>query len=56
MKSLVRDIRFKKAEIEQVEGELRRTVALLGYRLETMPGIDTPTASALISQIVDINR
>jgi transposase len=56
VQSLVRDIKFKKAEIEKVEKQLKRTVALLGYKLETMPGIDTATACALVAQIGDINR
>lgn len=56
VRSIVRDVRFKKKEIEEVEKELKRTVGLLGYRLETMPGIDTVTACALVSQIGDISR
>gem|GEM_PF-645364 len=56
VRSIVRDVRFKKKEIGEVEKELKRTVDLLGYRLDTMPGIDTVTACALVSQIGDISR
>ncbi len=56
IKSHVRDIRFKKEEIQAVEGELRRMMKQLGFQLETMPGIDLVTASALVAEIGDINR
>lgn len=47
---MVRDIRFKKQEINKVEIELKITIQTLGMQLETMPGIDTVTSSALIEQ------
>jgi len=56
VQSIVRDIRFKKQEIAEVEKELKKVVDLLGYRLESMPGIDTVTACALIAHIGDISR
>jgi hypothetical protein len=52
----VRDIRFKKQEIKKVDKELKVTIQKLGMQLETMPGIDTVTSSALISEIGDIHR
>jgi len=54
--SIVRDIRFKKQELEKVEKELEKAIKLLGYKLETMPGINTVTACSLVSQIGDIRR
>ena len=35
---------------------MKQTADLLGYKLEIMPGIDTVTACALVSQIGDVNR
>ncbi|MGI8349240.1 IS110 family transposase [Niallia circulans] len=56
IQSLVRDIRFKQEEIKRVEKELNGLVKSLGMQLATMTGIDTVTASALISEIGDIHR
>jgi hypothetical protein len=58
IQSHVRDIRFKKQEIQYVENELSRMMNLLDYQLETMPGIELVTASALVevAEIGDINR
>lgn len=56
VQSMVRDLRFKKQEIALVEGELRKLMKLLDYQLETMPGIDVVTASALVAEIGDIQR
>lgn len=48
----------KKQEIQYVENELSRMMNLLDYQLETMPGIELVTASALVAvaEIGDINR
>lgn len=56
IQSIVRDIRFKKQEIKKVDKELKVTIQKLGMQLETMPGIDTVTSSALIAEIGDILR
>lgn len=56
VQSLVRDIKFKREEIEIVNGELEKILTVLGYKLESMPGIDTVTAAELIAEIGDINR
>ena len=56
VQSLVRDIKFKQSEIDKVNGGLEKTLTVLGYRLESMPGIDTVTAAELIAEIGDINR
>lgn len=56
IQSMVRDIRFKKQEIKKVDKELKGIIQTLGMQLETMPGIDTVTSSALIAEIGDIHR
>lgn len=56
IQSIVRDIRFKSEEIVKVEKEMGKLLELLGYKLETIPGIDTVTASALVAGMGDINR
>jgi transposase len=56
IKSLVRDIRFKQSEIDRVNEELEKMMKALGYHLETMPGIDTVSASQLVAEIGDIWR
>lgn len=56
IQSMVRDIRFKKQEIKKVEKEIKVTIQKLGMQLESMPGIDTVTSSALIAEIGDIHR
>ncbi|PFT47291.1 IS110 family transposase [Bacillus thuringiensis] len=56
VRSIVRDIEFKKTEIKYIERELKQLVKLLDYQLETMPGIELVTASALIAEIGDVRR
>ncbi|MCH5436360.1 MULTISPECIES: IS110 family transposase [Bacillus cereus group] len=56
VRSIVRDIEFKKKEMKYIERELKQLVNLLDYQLETMPGIELVTASALIAEIGDIRR
>ncbi|MGE7894227.1 IS110 family RNA-guided transposase [Bacillus cereus] len=56
VRSIVRDIEFKKTEMKYIERELKQLVKLLDYQLETMPGIELVTASALIAEIGDIRR
>lgn len=54
--SVVADIKFKKQEIEKIEAELEKLLRLMGCTLETMPGINTVTAAALIAEIGDVTR
>jgi len=56
VRSIVRDIEFKKKEMKYIERELNQLVKLLDYQLETMPGIELVTASALIAEIGDVRR
>ncbi|WP_342559059.1 IS110 family transposase [Metasolibacillus sp. FSL K6-0083] len=56
IRSIVRDISFKKQEMRMIEQELKGLMSLLDIQLETMPGIDLVTASAFIAEIGDIRR
>jgi transposase len=56
IQSIVRDIRFKSEEIKKVEQEMEKLLELLGFKLETLPGISTVTAIALVAGIGDITR
>lgn len=56
IQSIVRDIAFKSEEIKKVETEMRKLLKLLDLKLETIPGIDTVIAIALVAHIGDIKR
>jgi hypothetical protein len=56
IQSIVRDIRFKSGEIKKVEVEIKKLLALLEFKLESILGIDTVTATTLVAGIGDINR
>ena len=51
---IVRHILFEKQEIGKVERELKELMSLLDFQLDSMPGIDLVTASALIAEIDDV--
>lgn len=56
VKSYVRSIKFYNKETKNLEKEMKKIISKLDYKLETMPGIGTVTASQLIAEIGDINR
>lgn len=56
IQSIVRDIAFKSEEIKKVETEMKKLLKLIDLKLETIPGIDTVTAIALVAHIGDIKR
>jgi len=56
VESMVRHILFGKQEIGKVERELKELMSLLDFQLDSMPGIDLVTASALIAEIGDVRR
>lgn len=56
VESIVRHILFGKQEIGKVERELKGLMSLLDFQLDSMPGIDLVTASALIAEIGDVKR
>lgn len=56
VQSIVREIKFKKTAIQDVDEQLANIIPQTGYQLETMPGINLTTASRIISEIGDVNR
>lgn len=56
VRSLVKEIRFHKREIAQVEQEIKPLMEQLGYKLETLTGVDLVTASCFVAEIGDIKR
>ncbi|WP_071460638.1 IS110 family RNA-guided transposase [Bacillus massilinigeriensis] len=56
VESIVRHILFGKQEIGKVERELKELMSLLDFQLDSMPGIDLVTASALIAEVGDVRR
>ncbi|WP_210364504.1 IS110 family transposase [Bacillus sp. REN3] len=56
VESMVSHILFGKQEIGKVERELKELMSLLDFQLNSMPGIDLVTASALIAGIGDVRR
>lgn len=56
VRSIVRDISFKKQEMSYVERKLKELMSLLDFQLDSMPGIELVTASALIAEIGDVRR
>ena len=56
LQSISRQIYFNQQEMKQLERMLGELLKELGYYLETIPGISTVTASALVAYIGDIKR
>ena len=56
VESIVCHILFGKQEIGKVERELKELMSLLDFQLDSMPGIDLVTDSALIAEIGDVRR
>jgi hypothetical protein len=56
VQSIVRTIRTNQEEIKRIEKIEAEMLLELNYQLETIPGVNTVTASALVAQIGDINR
>ncbi|GGE54868.1 IS110 family transposase [Priestia taiwanensis] len=56
VRNIVQDIVCNKGLVKETESELKQLMKLLGYQLETMPGIDLVTASALVAEIGDVRR
>lgn len=56
VRSLIKEIRFHKREILQSEREIRPLMEQLGYKLDTMTGIDLVTAACFVAEIGDIHR
>ncbi|OEH82460.1 IS110 family transposase [Enterococcus rivorum] len=56
VQSIAQQIRFILREIESIEQLEKKMYAELGYQLETIPGINTVTACALVAHVGDIHR
>jgi hypothetical protein len=56
IRSLIDDIKNHQKEINRIEVEIHKLLDILGYKLESVPGIDIVTSSTIISEIGDINR
>ena len=56
LQSISRQVYFNQQEIKQLERMQGELLMELGYYFETIPGISTVTASALVAHIGDIKR
>jgi len=56
IQSMMRNIIFVREELEKIDVLQKQLLKERNYRLETIPGVNTVTASALIALIGDINR
>jgi Transposase IS116/IS110/IS902 family./Transposase. len=56
VRNIVKEMWHKQGLIAELEKELREVLKLMDLKLETMPGISTVTAAALVAEIGDINR
>lgn len=54
--TIVKELKHNNEEIKKIEKEIKNIMSRLGYKLETMIGIDLVTAAALIAEIGDIGR
>ncbi len=56
VRSLIRDIEFKQAEVKEIEKQMEELRALFPCQLETIPGVQLVTSFSLIAYIGDISR
>ncbi|MBC1639996.1 IS110 family transposase [Listeria welshimeri] len=56
VQSIARHIRFNVEETKRIEKVQKAMLQELGYHLETIPGVDIVTASALVAHIGEIER
>ncbi|MCX7746211.1 MAG: IS110 family transposase [Clostridia bacterium] len=56
VRSIVDQLKFNNKEIKKIEAEAKSILDLLGYKLETLPGMNLASASAMIAEIGDIRR
>ena len=56
VQSIVRSIQFQNKELDRLYEVEKKLLKELGYHLESIPGIDTVTACALVAHIGDIKR
>ena len=56
VETLVKELKYNNAEVKKIEVEIKKIMKPLGYKLETMIGIDLVTAASLVAEIKDISR
>lgn len=56
IRSILDEMKHKKEEIKKIVLEIKRILNRLGFKLETISGVDTVMAGRIISEIGDINR
>jgi len=56
VKTFVRQLKQNNEELKLLEAEMKNIMARLGYKLETMLGVDLVTAASFVSEIGDIER
>ena len=56
VQSMMRNIRFILEELEHIYKLQKKLLKEVDYQLETLPGVNTVTACALVGQIGDISR
>jgi len=56
IRSIAGDIRARQRDIAETEKALRQMLDVVDCKLETMPGVDTVTAAALIANVGDARR
>jgi transposase len=56
VKNVVKEIKYNHELIKEIDEQLKKLIPLTGYKLQSMPGIDTVTAAQLISEIGNISR
>ncbi|KRF27645.1 IS110 family transposase [Paenibacillus sp. Soil787] len=56
VRSIVKEIRFHKREIACAEREIKPLMEDLGFKLDTMTGIDLVSSASFVAEIGDINR
>jgi len=56
VQSMMRNIRYILEELERIDKQQKKLLKEVDYQLETLPGVNTVTACALVGQIGDISR
>ena len=56
VQSMMRNIRYILEELGRIDKQQKKLLKEVDYQLETLPGVNTVTACALVGQIGDISR
>lgn len=52
----ISELKHNHSEMEKIEAEIKNIMAMTGYKLETMIGLDLVSAAAIVAEIGDIRR